>query len=129
MRFTRLIPLTAAALLVLSACSSSASTPAPTAAPTAAPSAAASAGGGAAGAVAIKNFKFDPATATAKIGGSVTWTNGDSTAHTVTFDDPSMTSSGDINAAGTFSATFAAAGTYAYHCKIHPTMTGTVTVS
>ncbi|HTZ41834.1 MAG TPA: plastocyanin/azurin family copper-binding protein [Candidatus Omnitrophota bacterium] len=29
---------------------------------------------------------------------------------------------------GTYSHTFAAAGTYSYHCSIHPSMKGTIIV-
>lgn len=135
MRTPRLIALAAAALLALAACSGAASTPAPTAAPTSAPTAApaaSGAGGGAGQAVSIKNFAFNPPTTTAKVGDKVTWTNGDSTAHTVTFDAPvagSTVDSGNVDAGATFSNTFSAAGTFTYHCKIHPTMKGTITVS
>jgi plastocyanin len=52
----------------------------------------------------------------------------DSTAHTVTLDDGSSTSD-DIAAGATYQHTFAAAGTFAYHCKIHPTMKATITVT
>jgi plastocyanin len=37
-------------------------------------------------AVNIAGFAFSPATATIKVGGKVTWTNGDATNHTVTSD-------------------------------------------
>jgi plastocyanin len=120
------------AALIVTACSGAAATPAPaTAAPaTAAPATAAPASaGGAAGAVSIKGFAFNPAESTTTAGGTVTWTNEDDAPHTVTFDDASITSSGNINKAGTFAATFAVAGTFTYKCTIHPTMTGTVKVS
>ena len=112
--------------MAFGACSGTAATAAPTAAPTSAP---ATAAGGGTTAVSIKNFKFDPDPSTAKAGGSVEWTNNDSTAHTITFDDASIKSSANVDASGKFSTTFAAAGSFAYHCKIHPTMKGTVTVS
>jgi plastocyanin len=141
-----LITLAATALLAVAACSGSAATSAPTAAPsaaattapsaapaTSAPSAAASAPASAAGGgaidVAIKNFTFNPASVDAKVGDKVSWTNGDDTAHTVTFDDAANGGSGNLNNGSTFDMTFAKAGTYAYHCKIHPSMKGTVTVS
>jgi plastocyanin len=129
-RIARLIALAVAVAFAATACSS-ASTPAPTAAPTAAPATAppASSGGGAGQQVSIKNFAFAPATVTAKVGGDVSWTNGDSTAHTVTFDDTSITSSGNIEGGGAFVGTFAKAGSFTYHCAIHPAMKGTVTVS
>ncbi len=122
------------AVLALAACSSSGSTPtaaAPTVAPSAAATAAASSGGGSAAAATVdmKNIAYNPATVTAKVGQTVTWTNSDSFAHTVTFDDSSVKSSDNVAAAGTFSTTFDKAGSFTYHCTIHPTMKGTVTVS
>ncbi len=45
------------------------------------------AGGGATGdAVSIKDFSFDPAELTVKVGAKVTWTNQGDASHTVTFD-------------------------------------------
>lgn len=96
------------------------------AASSAAPSAAESAAAG--DAVTIQGFAFKPDTLTVKTGTSVTWTNNDATAHTVTADDGSV-SSGNIGVGGTFKHTFSAAGTFAYHCSIHPNMTATVTVT
>jgi plastocyanin len=55
----------------------------------------------------------------------VRWTNNDSAAHTSTADDGAW-SSGSIAAGGTFTATFPTAGTFHYHCAIHPGMIGTV---
>ena len=61
------------------------------------------------------------------VGGSVTWTNNDSPTHTITFNDgPDC---GRVDSGASVTATFAAPGTYAYHCMIHPTMKGTITVS
>jgi plastocyanin len=78
-------------------------------------------------AVAIQGFAFSPKTITITVGDTVTWTNSDSTAHTATADDGSF-DTGTIGANGTGSATFATAGTFAYHCAIHSSMTGTITV-
>ena len=44
-------------------------------------------------------------------------------------DDASITSSANLSKDQTFSATFASAGTFTYKCSIHPSMTGTITVS
>ena len=117
--------LAVAALLALAGCSSSSSS-APGAASPVAPSAT---GSGAVGGttVAIKDFAFNPATIQAKVGQSVTWTNQDSTAHTVTLDDKSV-DSGNIQASATYSHAFTQAGTFTYHCSIHQQMKGTVTV-
>ena len=85
-------------------------------------------GGGASGAqVVMKNFAFDPPTVTIKVGESVTWTNQDSVSHTVDADNGEFTSN-DLANGATFSFTFDKAGSYPYHCSIHPTMKGTVVV-
>ncbi len=84
-----------------------------------------SGGGGAA--VTMKSFAFDPATVTIKVGETVTWTNQDSATHTVVGDNNEF-KSGDLANGATFSFKFDAAGTYAYHCSIHPSMKGTVVV-
>lgn len=80
-------------------------------------------------AVAIQNTAF-PAQISVKPGTTVTWTNKDSFPHTVTADtgQPEMFDSKPIDPNGTFSFTFAKAGTYAYHCNIHASMHGTVVV-
>jgi plastocyanin len=78
-------------------------------------------------AVAISGFAFAPASVSVSVGDSVTWTNGDGVGHTATADDASF-DTGTIAGGGTDSVTFATAGTFAYHCSIHPAMTGTVTV-
>jgi plastocyanin len=76
--------------------------------------------------VSIADFSFIPASVTVSVGGVVTWTNADSTTHTVTFNEgPDC---GRLNNAATASRTFDAAGTFAYHCAIHPSMKGTVVV-
>ena len=80
--------------------------------------------------VTIQNFAFSPASITVKTGTTVTWTNQDSTAHTVTeTDGKSGPNSGDVNPGAAYTFTFSQAGTYQYHCAIHPDMTGTVTVT
>ena len=75
----------------------------------------------------IKDFSFQPATISVSVGSTVTWTNADTTGHTVTADDGSFDSK-SLASNATFSQTFAKAGTFAYHCAIHPGMKGTVTV-
>jgi plastocyanin len=109
---------------------------------TAAPSATGSGGGGAYGgapttsgpgtpasgtAVAIDNFAFSPATLNAKVGQKVTWTNKQGVAHTVTADAGAFNH--PMPSGATFSFTFTKAGTFAYHCTIHPSMHGTIVVS
>ncbi|MDQ6782097.1 MAG: cupredoxin family copper-binding protein [Actinomycetota bacterium] len=83
-------------------------------------------------AVSIKNFSFAPQSLTVKVGTTVTWTNQDSTPHTVQFSDKSIPTSEDLTggtAKSTYTHTFAAAGTFAYICGIHNYMTGTIKVT
>jgi plastocyanin len=77
--------------------------------------------------VVIKSTAFDPATVTIKVGESVTWTNQDPINHTVVADNGEF-KSGELANGDTFSFTFDKAGTYAYHCSIHPSMKATVVV-
>ncbi len=74
------------------------------------------------------SFAFDPVTVTVRVGDSVTWRNavGDPD-HTATSDTGGW-DSGDIKPGGSRTVTFATAGTFAYHCRYHPIMKGTVVV-
>jgi plastocyanin len=116
----------------LAACGGSSSSPAASAAASAAapseaaPSEAPAAGGG--DAVTIANFAFGPASLSVAAGTTVTWTNEDTAAHTATADDGSFDSS-SIAPGATFSHAFDTAGTFAYHCSIHPNMTATIEVN
>lgn len=71
---------------------------------------------------AVHWYNDDRAAAGGQYGGS----NG--TIHTVTADDVAFLS-GNLTPGRTFQHTFAAAGTYDYHCSLHPTMKGTITVT
>jgi uncharacterized protein (TIGR03118 family) len=75
----------------------------------------------------IANFAFVPPTITIASGTPVQWTNQDGLAHTVTADDASF-QSGSLEHNDTYSQTFSAAGTYSYHCSIHPFMKGKIVV-
>ena len=79
----------------------------------------------------IQGMAFTPSTITVAAGTTITWTNKMTISHTVTSDtgDSVPFDSGTINPNGTFSMTFSAAGTYPYHCSIHPTMTAKVIVN
>lgn len=77
--------------------------------------------------VTIESFLFNPESLTIKAGETVTWTNKDSVAHTIT-EDKGVFDSGSINSGATYSFTFKTAGTFSYHCTIHPSMTGTIIV-
>jgi len=78
--------------------------------------------------VFIQNMAFDPGTITITTNSTVTWTNKDAIAHTVTSDNGAF-DSGSIAGGGSFSHTFTVAGTYSYHCSIHTFMTGVVKVN
>jgi plastocyanin len=80
-----------------------------------------------AGSVTVANMAFSPAAVSTSLGGSVTWTFSDSVAHTTT-SDQGFWDSGTKTGGTTYSHTFASAGTFAYHCSIHPMMHGTVKV-
>jgi plastocyanin len=114
-----------ALLAVVTACGSGSSGGGATPAPGTASTGSAPAGGGST--VEIKNFMFAPMTLTVSAGTTVTWKFDDSTQHTVVADDNSFSSSALANGQ-TFTHTFATAGTVAYHCSIHPFMTGTIIV-
>jgi plastocyanin len=98
-----------------------ASTPAAAATPKPAPS-----GGG--DSIAIKGFAFAPDTIQAKVGRKITWTNGDTAAHTVTATSGADFDSGTLAQGASFSFTPEKAGTIAYICEIHPSMVGTIEV-
>ena len=70
---------------------------------------------------------FAPNPANVAVGTTVMWTNSDSTAHTTTSDN-GVWNSGLVNPGSQFSFTFNTAGTFTYHCTIHPNMVGTIVV-
>jgi plastocyanin len=78
-------------------------------------------------AVTIESFAFNPDSLTIKVGDTVTWTNKDSVGHTIT-EDKGAFDSGSINNGATFSFTFKTAGTFSYHCTVHPNMTAKIIV-
>ena len=78
-------------------------------------------------AVGISGSAYAPANVTVAVGDTVTWTNSDQISHTATADGGSF-DTGTLGNGASGSATFASAGTFPYHCLIHPDMTGTVVV-
>jgi len=104
-----------AGLLAAISCGTSYQTPTPTSTPTQG------------NAVTIQNLAFSPAALTVPAGTTVTWTNQDTTVHNVT-SNTGLFESGQMSRGSNFSHTFSDKGTFAYHCSIHPEMTGTVTV-
>jgi plastocyanin len=79
--------------------------------------------------VTIQNFSFSPASITVTPGTTVTWTNKDTTAHTVTADSGTGPNSSQLQPNQTYTFKFDQAGTYAYHCSIHPQMKASVVVA
>jgi plastocyanin len=126
----RLSVLGAAAVISLAACSSSTATKAGSTASSAAGSSVASSASTSAAKITIKNFSFSPMSLTVKPGATVTVTNNDSVAHTVSATAKGAFNTMDINAGKT--VTFTAptkAGSYPYICDIHNYMKGTLVVS
>jgi plastocyanin len=78
--------------------------------------------------VFIQGTAFNPSTITVAAGTTITWTNKDAITHTVT-SDKSLFDSGSLGPNDVFSHTVATAGTFSYHCKIHASMTASVTVN
>lgn len=72
---------------------------------------------------------YSPLSYTVKVGSTVTWVNKDTSTHTVTSMGSNLFDSGNILPGGTYSFTFAQAGTYQYYCTIHPWMKGTIVVA
>jgi plastocyanin len=80
-----------------------------------------------AAAVKIDNFSFTPKSVTVKAGTTLTWTNQDDEAHTVTSTSKQFNSK-PLDTGDKFSFTFTTPGTYQYFCSLHPFMTGTIVV-
>ena len=78
--------------------------------------------------ISINNFAFQTPI-TVRRGTQVTWTNNDSAPHTATSDSAGGFDSGFMGNGGTFSSTFNAVGTFAYHCAFHPSMHGSIVVT
>jgi plastocyanin len=78
--------------------------------------------------VDIQNFAFIPAGMHIVAGDMITWTNRDAVTHTSTSDN-AVWNSGNLSQGQSFSFTFNNAGTFPYHCVIHPSMRDTIFVS
>jgi plastocyanin len=76
---------------------------------------------------ALGNRAYIPDDLNVSVGSTVTWVNTDSVSHTST-SDVSGWDSGIVTPRGQFSFGFQSAGTYRYHCAIHPGMVGTIVV-
>lgn len=81
----------------------------------------------AAGTARIVQFAFVPASVDVPVGTRMTWTNRDSTPHTVT-EDGGAFDSRQLDPGASFSVALNRSGAFTYHCEIHPTMVGTISV-
>ena len=92
------------------------------------------AAGGARVSDTIKDFLYNPDPLQIAPGTTVTWTQQDIVAHTVTSGSRGLSDAGKLfdkvvtNPGDTFSFTFRDAGTYPYFCRFHAEMNGTVQV-
>ena len=77
--------------------------------------------------VQINNSVYSPNPITMKVGQQVNWKNNDSITHTATLDGMFNNVISPMSAQGA-PVTMSAAGTFNYHCTIHPGMTGTIVV-
>jgi plastocyanin len=81
-------------------------------------------------AVGILNFAFTPTPVVVRPGGTVTWTNEDDAAHSISDTSPLRTpESKPLGKGERFSITYSKAGTYSYVCGIHNYMQGSVEVN
>jgi len=90
-------------------------------------------------AVSVADYSYAPDSILVAVGTPVRWTNEGTNVHRVTSDNggfgsPDLAgtgtdSYGNPTPGGTYSRTFSTAGTFPYHCGVHPFMTGKVVVS
>jgi plastocyanin len=78
--------------------------------------------------VNVVNMKFTPNAVTVTLGSSVTWTFNDDVAHTTT-SYAGLWDSGPHPSGTSYTHAFTSAGTFTYHCSIHPEMHGKVSVA
>ena len=76
--------------------------------------------------MSIVNFAFSPPTVNINVNDSVKWTWAGSP-HSTT-SDTGLWESGVLGTGATFTQTFTSAGSFPFHCSVHPFMTGTIGV-
>ena len=128
--FSLRLAVVSAVLLFAVACgdySTSSTSPSPTPSATPPPGAPTSSITIPMGAEFLGNRAFAPADLSIAAGTAVTWVNSDATAHTSTSNAAGW-DSGIVAPGGQFKFVFQNAGTFPYHCAIHPGMVGTIAV-
>jgi plastocyanin len=115
--------------LVTAACSSGGSSDGGSSG-TGAPTGGGGGGGSGTATISISNFAFQPNTLTGSAGETlkITVTNNDSTTHSFTADDGSVTQDIASGESATVTVTLPSSGTFGWHCRFHSSMTGTITV-
>ena len=78
--------------------------------------------------IKMKDIKFDPASATAKVGQAVCWENDDTVDHDAVAQSGASFKSDLFSKGQTFTTKLDTAGTVKYECTIHPGMTGQIEV-
>lgn len=75
-----------------------------------------------------RTWGYEPADLRVPIGTTVMWVNTGGAVHTVTSDDGATFDSGNIPAGQSVSLSMDTAGTFPYHCALHPDMRASITV-
>lgn len=122
--YCRLMPILLAALC-LTACGSSSSSTSPTT-PDPAPAGSTTVTI-VSGASTLTSTAFAPSPVTVAVGTTVSWLNSDTTTHNSIANNGAWTST-SLAPGNRFNFTFTTAGSFPYHCSIHPGMIGTITV-
>jgi len=79
--------------------------------------------------IKMKDFQFDPKSATVKVGQTVKWVNEDTADHDVTDEKTGQFESKQFGQGGSFEFTPKKAGTIDYVCTLHPGMTAKLIVT
>jgi plastocyanin len=77
--------------------------------------------------VDIEGNAYSPDPVTAAVGEAIQWTNADAVPHTATLDEGDC-GTDNIATGASLGLVFNEAGTYTYHCAVHPAMKGTIEV-
>lgn len=79
--------------------------------------------------VEMKELGFTPSRVEVAVGDTIVWIDHDLFPHTATGDSASGWEVGPLLPGGEGSHVMGAAGTSVYHCRLHPTMVGTIVVA
>jgi plastocyanin len=78
--------------------------------------------------ITMQNMSYSVVNLSVAAGTSITWSNTDTTKHTVTADDNSF-NSGDIAPGQSFTRIFSNTGSFSYHCIYHAMMKASINVN